>query len=847
MGQTKLMLLGVFFMGTFCFGQNDISKSNLIEVLKKIETSKNVKFSYAVEDVRGIDLKSPSESFTIEETIDYLNRSTILRFKMLDERYITITFDKTILNSCGQVISKATGEPLFGATIQILNSSHGAISDTRGYFDLKELERKQQLEISYLGYGTVRIQSELLFTKDEACRVIVMEESTDELNEVVITKFLTTGIQKRLDGSIELNTSQFGSLPGLTEPDALQSIQILPGVESINESIANINVRGGTNDENLVLWDNIKMYHSGHFFGLISAYNPNLTSKVTITKNGTSSAYSDGVSSTINMSTKKNLSNKFSGGAGFDLISADAFLEIPISKKLELHVSGRRSFTDAFETPTFTRYFDRSFQDSDINLNTNGNSNGNSESDFFFYDYTAKLLFDLNDSHKFRAHMIGINNQLDYSETFDGNQENQSKSSSLSQDNLGFGVDWQGQWSLKFKTELIAYYSKYTIDAFDRRFENNQEQTQGNEVLETGIKLNARTNLSERLNLLIGYQLNETGILNSTSVRNPDFFRTKKDVLINHGLYAESEYKKDNTYLRAGVRLNYFQKFGRFIVEPRINFRQAFLQDFAINLKGEFKNQSASQVIDFQDDFLGVENRRWILANEASIPITTSQQASVGISYSKNNLDVEITGVMKEVSGITASNQGFYNNFQFLEASGDYTYRGLEVLLNKTGLNYSGWLGYNFGTNDYFFEDFDPSVFPNNSDIRHSVNLGINYSLFKKLELGVSGMWRSGSPYTQPREGNETVQSGSTTLVNYGNPNALNLDAFRRLDATVSYSFKLSKDINSKISLGFRNLTNEANIINRYYEVDMNDSNRAVRIDNKSLGFTTNFSFRLRF
>jgi hypothetical protein len=73
-------------------------------------------------------------------------------------------------------------------------------------------------------------------------------------------------------------------------------------VESTNESIANINVRGGTNDQNLMLWDNIKMYHSG--FGLISAYNPNVTNKVTVSKNGTSAAYSDGVSSTINMSTE---------------------------------------------------------------------------------------------------------------------------------------------------------------------------------------------------------------------------------------------------------------------------------------------------------------------------------------------------------------------------------------------------------------------------------------------------------------------------------------------------------------------------------------------------------------
>jgi hypothetical protein len=61
---------------------------------------------------------------------------------------------------------------------------------------------------------------------------------------------------------------QFGILPGLIG-DILQSIQALPWWESTNESIANINVRGGTNDQNLMIWDNIKMYQ-GHFFGLIS-------------------------------------------------------------------------------------------------------------------------------------------------------------------------------------------------------------------------------------------------------------------------------------------------------------------------------------------------------------------------------------------------------------------------------------------------------------------------------------------------------------------------------------------------------------------------------------------------
>jgi hypothetical protein len=93
-----------------------------------------------------------------------------------------------------------------------------------------------------------------------------LKPSNEILSPVLITKYLTTGLQKYIDGSTVLNTKKFGILPGLIEPDILQSIQVLPGIESTNESIANINVRGGTNDQNLMLWDNIKMYHSGHFW-----------------------------------------------------------------------------------------------------------------------------------------------------------------------------------------------------------------------------------------------------------------------------------------------------------------------------------------------------------------------------------------------------------------------------------------------------------------------------------------------------------------------------------------------------------------------------------------------------
>ena len=86
--------------------------------------------------------------------------------------------------------------------------------------------------------------------------------------------------------------------------------------------------------------------------------------------------------------------------------------------------------------------------------------------------------------------------------------------------------------------------------------------------------------------------------------------------------------------------------------------------EISLKLEGELKNQTTTQKIDFEDNFLGIEKRRWILSDNENTPIVKSKQASFGVEYSKDKLYVDITSFYKKVDGITAANQGFYNNIQ---------------------------------------------------------------------------------------------------------------------------------------------------------------------------------------
>ncbi|WP_282071882.1 TonB-dependent receptor [Polaribacter atrinae] len=836
-----LFFISYLLTVSMVFSQNSSDKLPLSSLLLTLEKSYDIKFSYSDNDVKNIFIPKPEEGISIENLISYLNKETFLQFKTLDNRYVTVSFLNKYISVCGSVLDANSLEPLFLTSVKVNGYKLGTTTNSKGLFYLKNVPVNATLTISFISFKAKIITAKELFSTH--CKEVFLEEETEELSEIIMPKFLTAGLHKNADGSTVLDTEKFGILPGLIEPDILKTIKILPGVESINESISNINVRGGTNDQNLVLWDGIKMYHSGHFFGLISAYNPYLTKKISVTKNGTSSAFSDGVSSTIKMETSNKITNKLSGGGGFNLLSADAFVQVPIKKNLEVHISARRSFTDVINTPTYNNYFSRSFQNNSISSSTVNNT----ESKFYFYDYSFKFLYDVNYNHAIRANFIHIKNNLDYQEKYTTNTTTIEENSTLKQENLGANINWQANWDSKFSSNVSLFFSDYKINSSDYNKDSDQYQTQFNNVLETEIKVDTKYEFSDILHFTNGLVLNEIGVKNTTTVNAPTFSKTDKNVLLKSAFYSEIKYHKKNTYARFGVRTNYFDKFTKFVVEPRINIRQQLNTEVSIKLEGEFKNQTTAQKIDFEDNFLGIEKRRWILSDDKNTPIIKSKQASFGAAYSKNKLYVDITGFYKKADGITAVNQGFYNNTQTLNSIGNYEVKGVEFLVNKQTDKISTWLSYTYAKNNYTFDIFNPTTFANSLDITHSLSAAFNYNFTKFLKVSFGGVLRSGKPYTTPIVGNETIESGNRTIVNYNNPNQEKLDNFFRLDLSGSYDFNFSEAIKSTVRLGFTNLTDKNNIIDSYYVVDETSENNVRRVNNYSLPFTPNLSFRINF
>ncbi|WP_350286873.1 carboxypeptidase-like regulatory domain-containing protein [uncultured Croceitalea sp.] len=755
-------------------------------------------------------------------------------FVVLSQNAISITA-KTI-RLCGYVRDKDTNEPLPYTTVQ--SNGKGTVSDEQGFFELSLENASQMVLIRHIGHRTIRREARFFNTSD--CGTVHMVMEQQKLPEIVLSHYLIRGMDKLDNGAFQLDFDRFSILPGLVEEDVLQSVQALPGILSIDETVSNINIRGGSNDQNLILWDNIKMYQSGHFFGLISMFNPQITQKVALQKNGTSVAFTDGVSGTIAMSTDKNINPVFQGSIGVNLIDANGFVDAPLGQNASMQVAARKAISDFFETPTYSEYFDRIAQDTEILVNDALVTN--SDIGFDFYDASLRFLYRPSDRDFLRLNFIHTANELVFNESAEIGNNEEERESGLDQSSIAAGIYYERQWNDRFQTEIDVYNTDYTLRGINANVLQDQRFLQENLVSETGARFVAQNELYTNFILRSGYHFVETKVTNLDDVDDPIFRRLEGEVLRTHGVFSELDWASTdgNTSLNAGMRFNYLDKFDRQLWEPRLSFNHRFLEHFNVEVLGEFKHQNTSQIINFQNDFLGIERRRWQLSNDADIPVIQSRQGSLGLSYQESGWLVNAVGFYKEVDGITTQSQGFLDSFEFVRTSGKYDAFGVDFLLRKQLQKWNLWMSYGYLNSNYDFEGLSEMEFRSNFDITHSITSGITFST-ASLNLALGANWRTGKPFTPPVTDNEVIDGE----INYDSANSNELDDFLRLDFSAIYSTKIGKKTMLQTGVSVWNLLNRENLINTFFRV--NPQEEAQQVLQESLGITPNASVKLLF
>jgi len=808
----------------------------LSDVLISLKEKYNYDFTYAHDIINGIFVKPPPSTFNIKESINYLSIETHLVFQFQKNNIITINAREIVSYICGYVIDNETKIPI--ENVSIISANNHTTSDIFGYFKLRINEFNENISVRHLGY--VPFQKVANSFEQENCLNIYLSSQTETLSEIVIANYITKGIDKLTDGSLAVNFSDFGIIPGLIETDVLQTVQALPGIQSANETVSDINIRGGTHDQNLILWDDIKMYQSGHFFGLISIFNPLITTNASIIKNGTTVDLTDGVSGTISMNTNTNINDTFEGSIGSNFINVDGFVDIPLSKKSSLQLAARKAISDLVKTPTYTQYFDRILQNTEVQNNVDEVIN--TDVKFDFYDTSLRWLYNITDKDQLRINFLNVDNELVFNESPLINQDGSTKESSIVQYSIIGGIFYKRNWTSRFTTSFDISETYYELESINEDILKQRRLKQENEVSETSIKLKASYKSNNELSILNGYHFTETIVSNLTDLNNPIVLQLNKEVIREHAVFSQFNYlsKSKKTTIQAGLRYNYIEKFKKLILEPRLSFNQKLFSHFNFEILGEYKHQNTSQIVSFQSDFLGIENRRWLLSNNVDIPIIKSKQVSVGLNYNHNGWLLSTEGYFKEVNGITSQSQGFLNQYIFSRTNGNYKVKGIDVLVNKRFKKLSTWLSYSYADNEYTFKELQALKFPNNLDVTHAITFGSSFTT-NNFKISAGFNWHSGKPTTLPVIGNEIVNN----QINYQDSNSSRLKEYLRIDASATYRFKITNKISAQTGISIWNSSNHKNIINNYYTID--SDNTIQEVTNKALNFTPNFSFRVLF
>ena len=799
--------------------------------LDQLSDRLNLSFSYRDLDIEDILVLPLKQGSTLNESLTHLSTQTGLVFQVIDDDYIAIVKTKDNKKAyCGFIRNAETEDPLIGAIV--FTGTTSSITDQKGYFIVEPdySDTNSSIVIRHLGYEPLLV-SQNEFSNE--CLELKMSPTIAYLPEVIISEFLTEGISKHEDGALLVSTENLEVLPGTTDPDIFFSLQAIPGISSTNETVSNLNIRGGTHDQNLILWEGIKLYQSGHFFGLISAINPYFGNNVKVIKNGTSALLGDGVSGTLQIESTIQPSDQVSGslGLGLNMINCDINLTVPISEKTDLKFSSRRAITDLVRTPTFDSYFDRAFQDTEL-TNVLSSDSIEKTDNFYFFDINAMLQHRFTPTEKISVSILAIENNLELDEISLINSN--TRQSSLQQNSLAFGTTYSKTWNNSFQTDLEAYSSSYELKAVNFDIPNDQRLFQRNTVTDYNLKAIAMLN-SEAGNLKAGFQINEIGIENEEDLDNPDFFRLQKEVLHTYSVFVEDEMAYSNLNFRFGIRSNFYNEFDIIRFEPRINILYQASDKVFLELLGETKSQASLQVIDLQTDFLGVEKRRWVLSNKENLPLLTSQNLSAGVSFEKPKLLVNFESYVRNIEGVVTSSQGFRNQYELIRSTGKLSVVGAELLVQATFNPIETWIATSVSKGEYEFKELQAERFPSNQDIRIRSVLGMRY---KKGPFSVSSglILMSGVPFTELTNNGLPFQ--------FDTPNGDRLENYLRLDLSARYTFSFSERTQAQLALSCWNVSNSKNLLNKYY---LESENQINEIDQRALQRTPNIMMRVFF
>lgn len=143
----------------------------------------------------------------------------------------------------GVVVEKKGGTPLVGASVALWKGGkmlNGTVTDIDGAFSITTTEKNFEVQISFVGYNTVKFQSS---SRKLAGMKIELDEDSHSLGDVVITGFVTKNKETFTGSATEISALELKQVSGTNLIGAIAALT--PGMSMVQ------NTTQGSNPNNL--------------------------------------------------------------------------------------------------------------------------------------------------------------------------------------------------------------------------------------------------------------------------------------------------------------------------------------------------------------------------------------------------------------------------------------------------------------------------------------------------------------------------------------------------------------------------------------------------------------------
>lgn len=643
-------------------------------------------------------------------------------------------------NVRGLILDDQTKEPLIGAYITNKNTSKTIVTDQFGSFIINaSKENNTSLRISYLGYRTL----DTTITSTISPLVIGLTPKVTLPTIEIVSKDSERHVRNEL-AIANIPVALLNALPSLAgETDPIKSLQLLPGIAAGVEGTADIYVRGGTPDQNLILLDGAKIYNANHLFGFLSPINPSLVKNVKLHKSGFPARFGGRLSSVLEIETEGGNKSEWETTLGIGLINSRFQVSGPLKKgRSSISIGGRTAHLSLLN---FIAKNEESFQTYafyDLNLKANWQYGKSNISLALFRNYDRTVVA----QNTVRTPLQGI---FDYG-------------------NITGSARWSFALNKKFTlTSLLTgnYYSYRAKEELSISEEIAEITSNISTIRELDAKLRLRGYLNNNLIL-------ETGLEGSLRRINPRNVESTNESLSvgfrpeenSQDLAAFADVTLDVTNclaLQTGLRIqNYFlpgnpgHNATFTYLEPRVNLSYSLNEKATLSTSYTRMSQGLHMI---SNNFIGIPTNLWVTANERVIPIRGTQ-FSFGGGYNSKKFNLAIDAYYKTAKNVIdplpgvgffqSSTENWEND---ISAGGENQIRGIEFFYQHKRDRLFGWVTYNLVWNRIKYDEINNGEwYFRQFDRRHDLSIVTGYRLNNKWQLLANFVLNSGFRLTLP-------------------------------------------------------------------------------------------------